>query len=327
MDGARSVIEFFQDAPMRAAKCRLALGERLLEKHRGVERELANMLASSTYCYQTSHWDKVLDFWRVLSDYLWIRGYWGEYIASGKQALEAAKKLDDKKAQGLALSELGWMAMEQGNFEEANSLFTTARDIFKELGDSRGLSIVLRYLGVAAFRQDDFDGAERVWKESLKIAEAEALTGMIAELCNLFGELARKRGDLEEARRQYLQALQGYEDPKDKIRLTAVLLNLGSVEASASNFETSRAWFEQCVLLCQETGRKDMAAGARCRLAELEESLGSFADALVLAEQARQAFQELGMARDTKRAQQLIERLSSQISRKQSGEIAFEKHS
>lgn len=267
------------------------------------------MLASLNYCYQNSHWGKVLDLWRMLTDFLWFKGYWKEYILTGRQALEAATKLNDKKAQGLIFNDLSWIAIEQGNFKEANSLLVTATKIPKEIDDSRSLSITLRHLGVVAFRQDDFDAAEKLWGEALEIAKTEAFTGMIVELHNLFGELARERGNLEEARQQYLQALRGYEDLKDRVRLTIVLLNLGSVEALAGNFETSRAWFEQCLSICQEIGRKDAAAEAKRRLAELEESLGNLSDALVLAEQARQVFQELGMARNVKCAEQLIERI------------------
>ncbi len=89
----------------------------------------------------------------------------------GDQALALAKRIQQPRALGDAHNNLGWLAVEQGQFDRADSLLGIALGIFQELGVPQYTSVVLSNLGWLAEKRGDSVGSLKRFHESLTLSE------------------------------------------------------------------------------------------------------------------------------------------------------------
>ena len=82
-------------------------------------------------------------------------------------ALELDKGRGDKRGIANSLVNLGFVAWEQGDHDQARSLYEESLPIYRELGDKRGIANALINLGLVAWEQNDLDEALALFKESL----------------------------------------------------------------------------------------------------------------------------------------------------------------
>ena len=141
------------------------------------------------------------------------------------QQLAAARPTDTQAQRDLSvsLSNLGDLALTQGDLGEARRLFGESFDISQRLAESdtdnaawqRGLSVSLEKLGDLALTQGDLGEARRLFGELLDIAQrlAESDPDNAAWQRDLsvslekLGDLALTQGDLGEARRLFGESL------------------------------------------------------------------------------------------------------------------------
>ena len=106
------------------------------------------------------------------------------------------RQLGDKRGVATALTNLGNVAFEQGDYPSARSLFDESLALNREIGDKRGISISLNNLGNAAFEQRDYISAGSLFEESLDISrELGDKLGIASTLAGLGGvEVGRASG-------------------------------------------------------------------------------------------------------------------------------------
>jgi len=116
------------------------------------------------------------------------------------------RKLGHLEGQASNLGNLGLIAQDRGNLDEAEKLLRESLEINRKLGRLEGQASQLGNLGLIAKARGNLDEAEKLLRESLEIfRKLGRLEGQANQLGNL-GSIAKQHGDMTEARRLWTQS-------------------------------------------------------------------------------------------------------------------------
>jgi tetratricopeptide (TPR) repeat protein len=104
---------------------------------------------------------------------------------------------------GLALPSLGWVALMQGDYAEAERSFAEEVRTMRELGNQRRISLALVTLGFVACYQGKLEEARSLFTESLKLGIQRGLQREIAPVLEGFARVAGAQAQAERAARLF----------------------------------------------------------------------------------------------------------------------------
>ncbi len=145
-----------------------------------------------------------------------------------EESLEVRRRIGDVSRIALSLSNLGWVALDDGDVGRAASLFAEAAEIAGGIGDKRHVMRALAGLGWVAYSEQRYEEAESSARESLRLTRELGMKGsMIISMFCLAGTAA-DAGDGARAARIAAAAsrhdsLLGAADPTDEARFRAVI--------------------------------------------------------------------------------------------------------
>ncbi len=117
----------------------------------------------------------------------------------GHQALALAKRINNPRALADAHNNLGWLAVELGEFDRADSLLDIALTIFQRIGDPKLTAAPLSNLGWLAERRGDHVRSLEHFHRSLAMSEQAQDPGGIAITLYSIGITYRKAGEMDKA--------------------------------------------------------------------------------------------------------------------------------
>lgn len=91
--------------------------------------EEANLSQVIDDLYKEGDWARLCAMWPAVSGYLWNKGNLSGYEALDRRCLEVAHLVGDSDWEAVLLSELGFVALEVGRFDEAGALFQQSQAI------------------------------------------------------------------------------------------------------------------------------------------------------------------------------------------------------
>ena len=180
----------------------------------------------------------------ALSYFWFVRGYWSEGRGWLEEAL-AGNAEDRAEAQAKALRVLANLAVEQGDYERAETAAEEALALFRELGDEKGVSDSLGELGWVSLLRGDYERAEAPLEQSLAAARESDDAWSTARALNALAVLVGYRDDFERAEALWEESLELGRKLGDSERVRAVLLNMGYARADRGDFELAGALFEE----------------------------------------------------------------------------------
>jgi tetratricopeptide (TPR) repeat protein len=170
------------------------------------------------------------------------------------------------------LSNAGWLAQIQGEYEATNAFYEDGLTLARRTGDPELISLMLHSLGAAAGRQGDYQRAETSLSEAVSI-ELEATGGeMTPQLGVLFNNLAivtRYLGDYERAASLIQKSLDFKRAQGDQLGIAASLANLGNLTLLRQDYAGAESAFRESLELRQALGDR---AGMVSSLSGLAES-------------------------------------------------------
>jgi predicted ATPase/class 3 adenylate cyclase len=135
-------------------------------------------------------------------------GDYGGAIALLERSLELARSFQDRRAEALALHELGALAgLADGNAAREVALTEASLALWRELGDSWGTARTLNNLGYEAYLQGDLDRAVSLLDEGVALARSAGDRLVLGYIVDSRGVVAEAQGDLERATDLYREAL------------------------------------------------------------------------------------------------------------------------
>jgi tetratricopeptide (TPR) repeat protein len=153
--------------------------------------------------------------WRLaagLTEFFDQREHWGDWQATHKRALLAARESGDRKGEGQALRSLGSVHSDQGRFAEGVDYQEQALAIFRELGDRYGEGLALITFGGILAQQGRFAEAVDLLEQSLAICQEFGDREDEGQALNALGEIYVAQGARDRAKQRFAQALAIFQE-------------------------------------------------------------------------------------------------------------------
>lgn len=199
-----------------------------------------------------------------------------------------------QESLGNALSNLGAIYEDRGDYIKAMEYRTQSLKIFEELGDKVGIANSLNGIGYTYDSQGDVTKAIQYYTRSLKIFEEIGDKSGIANQLNNIGSIYRSQGDNTKALHYYTQSLKIDEELGDKIGIANSLNNIGSTYENLGDDTKAMEYHVQSLALKEEIGDKLGKVSSFSNIGSLYENQGDVTKALLYYRKGLKIEEELG---------------------------------
>jgi tetratricopeptide (TPR) repeat protein/transcriptional regulator with XRE-family HTH domain len=296
--------------------------------------ERASLLACLDEATAADQHGRVIALTAALEGLLRHDGPWDEAATRHATGVQAARQLGDRRAQALALSNLGDVRQLIGDYPGAARDLQEALSICRDLGDRPGQALALTSLGNTRRMADDHPGAARDLTEALRIcrdlgyrpgqAVALVLCGLVllvtgdypgaardlTEALGIFRDLGDRRGqadalfslgagewltgDYPGAARDLEAGLDIARDLGDRLLQTNVLTTLGTVRRLTGDYPGSVRDLREAVSISRDFGSRRGQASALFHLGEVRALTGDYPAAVRVLQEALDIGRDLG---------------------------------
>lgn len=156
----------------------------------------------------------------------------------GEEAMAIATRIQAPKALGDAYNNLGWLAVEQGQYQRADSLLGKALEVFNTIGKPEYKAVVLSNLGWLAEKKGDQTTALRRFQEAYRESELARDSASMASEMYALGITSRKLKDYPKAM-EYLGGALAMEEALGRAANQANCL-LGMANTAREQGDTAR---------------------------------------------------------------------------------------
>ena len=166
-------------------------------------------------------------------------------IAFYNQALKIYKDAGDFDGAARDYHNLGVVAQEQGQFDNAIAFFNKALKIYEDAGDFYTAASDYHHLGMVAQEQRQFDDAIAFYNQALQIKEDAGDFYSAASDYHQLGRVAQEQRRFDDAIAFYNKALQIFEDAGDFYSAAYPCQQLGEIAKKQGDFDTAVAYFQK----------------------------------------------------------------------------------
>ena len=159
------------------------------------------------------------------------RGDYDEAARQYQRSLDINEWLGNQADMASGYHQLGNLAYLRGDYDEAARQYQRSLDIFERLGNKADIARGYHQLGMLAHNRGNYDEAARQYQRSLDIKERLGNQAGLASTYGQLGILAQDRGDYDEAARQYQRSLDIFERLGDQAGIATSCSQLGTLEA------------------------------------------------------------------------------------------------
>jgi tetratricopeptide (TPR) repeat protein len=192
-------------------------------------------------------------------------GFLGEYDQTRiilESALDSARELNDRQAEGNILAQLGRLI---GAWQEdtvtGRAYLEEALAINKELDDKKGLVFILRQLGNVAHNEFKYEESLGYLNESLALAKELEDLGDIANALNSLGNAAGGLDKLDEALAYYKEALEISRQLDDSVFTAMMIGNMSPIYADREDYQAARQKAQEAMVAATEANSSYLLLG------------------------------------------------------------------
>ena len=170
-----------------------------------------------------------------------------EAVSSNDQALQIFQEVQDKRGEGLSLVMQGDLLMMRNELAEASVAFKNAEAVWRTLGDPVELATALVEQNFLAIRQGQFQDALVLLNEADRlVVEKEAEPYVAAKIANSFGEIYEAYSQLDTALSYFRQSQSLFRDVAHDVKGTITAgIKVGRVQASLGKFTEAQQQLER----------------------------------------------------------------------------------
>jgi tetratricopeptide (TPR) repeat protein len=205
------------------------------------EREYTNLIAGVSFFKTRKDWLNVIDYGVAVDRLLDRAGLWNERISILKDAVYAARKLEDKQAIFVLALSVGNAYIQQGDYDEARDYFNESLKISKESEDKAGVAESLLRLGSCS----DYDEAIVCYNEALDISEELKDKSMIARCYHKLGMLAFQKNDYKSVKNYFNDFLKIAKELTDKDGIARKFLELVCLAYNRKDYGPAKEGIEK----------------------------------------------------------------------------------
>jgi DNA-binding CsgD family transcriptional regulator len=260
---------------------------------RRLEGEHDNLRAALRYSVDAGSGETALRLASSLWTFWLARGYLGE----GRRWLEEALAgcgTSPPTVRAKALNGAGVLADYQGDYAQAEALFTEGLGLSRRTGDERCTASALCGLAHVARQRGDYAFAQLNFEQALDIYSRLGDRQGVARTQNRLGLAVWHAGDIERFRALAEESLAGFRELEDVEGIALATLHLGAVALSFGDPASARPLIEEGLAICRELGdRRTITKGAHF-LGDALSGSGDHAGARTLYEESLSLSIELG---------------------------------
>jgi tetratricopeptide (TPR) repeat protein len=268
------------------------------ENYDALEEDKDNLLWAAEAAFSSEDWDSVTRMAYALakpvSGMLHVRGYWGEAVKLGEQALQAAHSLQDEERVAGLSNNLAVMYQNRGELAEARRLYNESLEIKKRLGDQGGVALTSWGLGNISLNQGCLDEARELFQEALETFRSLGDQANTSGILHQLGRLAQNKGDKAEARHLYGESLKISKRLGNQGGVAITLHQLGRLAQDEGELEEARRLYGESLEIKKRLGSQSGVAITMGQLGTLAEVEGDKVEAARLFREALSIFARLG---------------------------------
>ncbi|MCT7971943.1 tetratricopeptide repeat protein [Laspinema olomoucense] len=267
---------------------------KMVENPKTIE-DLHPLLEAQYFAFMLGNYSKAYSLLKYqLDDYLTRWGYWNLLKDLYEQILPDAD--EDKKAY--CLLSIGVVYRDIGSWNEAETYFQDALEIFLAQKNRSRIAMLQVFLGDIQRNRGNWDEAERLFQQSLEVMTELGDRSGMASSWGLLGDIQRKRGNWDEAERLYQQCLAIETELGDRSGMATSWGVLGDIQRNRGNWDEAECLYRQSLELSTELGSTWHIAITYFDMALLEKKRGNEEIAQQHYHKSHQLYQQLGALKD-----------------------------
>ncbi|MDM8548956.1 CHAT domain-containing tetratricopeptide repeat protein, partial [Desulfobacterales bacterium HSG2] len=204
------------------------------------------------------------------------------------------KEIGDRRGEGLALTNIGVVYYDLGQYDKALTYYGQALAIDREIGDRRGEGSDLSNIGVVYGNLGQYDKALTYYGQALAIRkEIGDRRGEGSDLSNI-GVVYGNLGQYDKALTYHGQALAIRKEIGDRRGEGSDLSNIGVVYYDLGQYDKALTYYEQALAIDREIGDRRGEGSDLTNIGVVYDNLGQYDRALTYCEQALAIRKEIG---------------------------------
>ena len=279
--------------------------------------EMDNILSAMDWCVQKNDFRSVIVFAKGIDFYLWVTGrwdMWNKYIVLG---LNAAIVLEDSFSEAHFYRTLAAMASSQNRLNQSEHFAKKAIYLDQTHNNIKQLAVSTWRLASIQIHKGQYKIARHNLENTLQMVQDidEKHVSRVQRRLALI-DMAEAKYDLAEARLKQAKILGEQQFGEEETPLSSGLSYtyrlLGQVSLFKHDYESARQYFQHSLEMSQRIKSPQNVAEAKLALAKLELELNDKEQARNLSEEAIGIFIKLGMKRQIKETQALLDQIAAQ---------------
>ena len=186
---------------------------------------------------------------------------------------------------------LGCIAQEKRQFEEAKVHYKQALQISQDAEDDGKAAATYHHLGIVAQEEDQLEEAKAYYQQALQIFERVKDKHSAAGQYHELGAIAHRQGQLEEAKAYYQQALQIYKNAGDDYNIASEYHHLGGVAQAQGQLEEAKVFYKKALKICEDANNHPKVALVCAQLGTVAQQQGDWEDATLYFQKAFDNFE------------------------------------
>src|ERR1022692_1804344 len=259
-----------------------------------LESEWRNILVAAQYAGRHEWKRKCADLTHVLADFVEIRAYWDEAIASHTLALQACRDVADPARIALASLELSVVSQQTGRHEAALPLAEDAAAIYRSLADRRGEAEALDQIGMAHQRAARCREALAYFHEARLLYHDAADRHGVANSLSHSGSACWHLGHYPDAINHLREALSLYRDVGDRRGEAKTLNNLGRMQLYCGYHRDALEGYQKSLEIFSEIGGAQNEAILYHNIGGIHHYKGSYEEGLAACRRALAIYRDIG---------------------------------
>jgi tetratricopeptide (TPR) repeat protein len=207
---------------------------------------------------------------------------WLAMAGAHQIALTAARRLNNRRAEGLARRALGYAHGRLGNYEQAAAHFHAVAEIHRSAGDDRDCAVSRRGLAWVLGLRGHHHEAMAQAQDALRLTRGAQPVSEHAHALNMVGRCYAYLGAYQQAVVSCGQALVLHQDTADLMGQAEAWYSLGLAHQYAGRPDESIAAYQQALDLFQQLGDRHYIGETLTGLADTHQALGNRATAVRL---------------------------------------------
>jgi len=252
----------------------------------------ANLIASGNLAAHVKRLDITLALSMELAGYLLSHRLFLDAIEVHTVAVAAARTVRDRRAEAVALTNLGGALWKARRFEEAVNAHHQATAIFRQTRDWRYEGTSINNLGLALLGLGKFDEAISAHEQACAHFRKTSDRHGEAQALNNLGIALQSVRRFEEAIDALQRAVTAYQEIGDRNGKALALNNLGHTLRQVRLFDHAITVNQQAIAIFQETGDRHGEAGAVLNFGDILQETRRFREAVDAHRRAVTIFQE-----------------------------------